>query len=125
MYFFKKEIPKLIIINGDGKMQERKLAKKLALIALAISLPLAVGCKSMITEEQLKEMTDLRAKEHNLTEQIQKKQQEKTKIQAELNSRNAELKKCSDDKAFIESKISQWPNVWPDYTPGKPEEEKK
>ena len=106
-------------------MQERKLARKLSLIALAISLPLAVGCKSMITDEQLAQMRDLRAKDHNLTEQITKSQAEKSKIQAELNSRNAELKKCSDDKAFIESKISQWPNVWPDYTPAKPEEEKK
>lgn len=106
-------------------MQKSILAKKLGLIALAISLPIAIGCKSMITEEQLKEMRDLRTKERNLTEQIKQKQDEKVRIQTEMNSRNAELKKCSDEKAFIESKISQWPNVWPDYTPGQVEAEKK
>ena len=79
----------------------------------------------MITEEQLKEMRDLRAKEKNLTEQISKKQEEKSRIQSEINSRNSELKKCTDDKAYIESKLSQWPNVWPDYTPGQNQVEPK
>lgn len=80
------------------------------------------GCKSMITEEQLAQLRDLRAKESSLSDMIQKKKDEKSKLERELKQRQADLKNCNDEKDFVQKKLSQWPNIWPDYTPAQPEQ---
>ena len=85
-------------------------------IALAIALTFS-SCTPKITEEQMLQLKELRNKEATLNESITKKQQEKRKLEQEVNARKAELKKCQDDKAFIMDKLSKWPNCWPDYTP--------
>lgn len=97
-----------------------RLMKKASIALAAVCLPVMVGCTSMITPEQLSQMRDLRGQERNLTEQIRAKHDEKSKITQELNARMSELKKCTDDKTFIQQKLSQWPNCWPDYTPAPP-----
>ena len=77
------------------------------------------SCTPKITEEQMTQLKELRAKESSLTEMIARKQQEKKSLESEVASRKAELKKCQDDKAFVEDKLAKWPNCWPDYTPGQ------
>lgn len=86
---------------------------------LLISFVSLTSCTSMITEEQLAQLQDLRKKERQLNADISAKNSEISKIESELNSRNKELTDCNKDKDFIQSKLSQWPNVWPDYTPVK------
>jgi peptidoglycan hydrolase CwlO-like protein len=72
------------------------------------------GCSNKITQEQLKQLTDLRKVDKNLQESIQKKQNEKSGIQTELNKRKAELGDCTKEMEYVKKKLQLWPNIWPD-----------
>lgn len=86
---------------------------------LMISFISLTSCTSMITEEQLAQLQELRKKERQLNTDISTKNAEISKIESELNLRKKDLNNCNKDKDFIQQKLSQWPNVWPDYTPVK------
>lgn len=74
------------------------------------------GCSNKITEEQLAMIKELRKREQTLNEEIRKKEQEVTRVQSEVNARKADMNRCNDKKAFVQDKLSRWPNIWPDYT---------
>jgi hypothetical protein len=86
-----------------------------ALVLAVVSMAALASCSSKITEEQLARLRDLRQKEQTLTQQIRAKKDERSRLQSEVNARRAELDKCAKDKAFVQSKLAQWPDVWPDY----------
>jgi len=87
--------------------------------SLMIAIVSLTSCTSMITEEQLAHLQDLRKQERQLNQDISNKTSEISKIETELNARKKVLNDCNKDKDFIQQKLSQWPNVWPDYTPVK------
>ena len=97
-----------------------KRSIQLSLLVLATaSATLLTSCTSKITEEQLATLRDLRQQEQTLNQQIRQKEGERDRIQGEVNSRRAELDRCNTNKQFVQGKLAQWPNVWPDwqYTP--------
>jgi septal ring factor EnvC (AmiA/AmiB activator) len=77
------------------------------------------SCVPKVTEEQLAQLQELRKKEKQLTQDIANKQSDNSKLEGEINARQAVLNDCNKDKEFIMQKLSQWPNVWPDYNPNK------
>ncbi len=78
-----------------------------------------------ITKEQLAEMGELRREEQSLKENISNTNSEITKLNKELTARGKELKKCNEEKAFVEGKLKSWPAVWPDYDPNATTENDK
>jgi septal ring factor EnvC (AmiA/AmiB activator) len=60
---------------------------------------------------------ELRASERSLNDDIQKKRDEKAKLESELNARKSELKKCNDEVDYIKQKLAVWPDIWPDWKP--------
>jgi len=93
-----------------------------ALVMAVVSMATLASCSSKITDEQLAKLRDLRQKEQTLTQQIRAKKDEQSRLQNEVSARRAELDKCAKDKAFVQSKLAQWPDVWPDWkdTPPPP-----
>lgn len=90
---------------------------KLGVLILAVAgTSVLTSCSSKITEEQLAEMKKLRQQEQTLNQQIRMKEDEKSRLQSELNARQGEVDRCNTKKQFVESKLAQWPNVWPDWT---------
>lgn len=85
--------------------------------ALIVSSVFLTNCTSKITEQQLAQLQELRREESRLTQEISKKKSEKDGLDREVSARQAEVKKCNDEMDFIKKKLSQWPNVWPDYSP--------
>ena len=105
-------------------MNLRRVFSRYGLPAIAVGTMIFVSsCRPMITPQQLQELTDLRTQEKSLTEQIQNKKGEITKIKGEISSREAELKKCTEESDFVKQKLSSWPNSWPDWQPEQPAEE--
>ena len=92
-------------------------------IVLISGMVLVISCG--ITKEQLAQMGELRREEQSLKDNISDTKAEITKLNLELTARQKELKKCNDDKSFVEGKLSSWPAVWPDYDPNAKEEESK
>jgi uncharacterized protein (DUF3084 family) len=72
------------------------------------------SCSNKITEEQLKQLKDLRTQERDLTEQISKKMKEKSGLEDELRKRKSELGKCDEQRKFVKDLLDKWPNVWPE-----------
>ena len=105
-------------------MKFQRLISGLALPTIVIGIVLlASSCRPMLTPEQLQELKELRAKEKSLTEQIQNKKGEIKKIKGEISARESELKNCTEKSDFVKQKLSQWPNVWPDWHPEPPPQE--
>jgi chromosome segregation ATPase len=77
------------------------------------------SCTSKISEEQMKQLQDLRRQEASLQEQIGRTRSDNTRLESEVRSRRAEVDLCNQEKQFVQSKLAQWPNIWPDYTPGE------
>ncbi len=73
------------------------------------------GCSNKITQEQLMQLRELRKEQSSLTEQINKRKDEKTKLERELTARKAELKDCEERTQFVKDKLAKWPDVWPDW----------
>ncbi len=96
-------------------MKMKKLVSVIGICsALLFSSNLLTDCTSMITEEQLLKLQDLRKRESQLNQEISDKQTDMQKVERELNSRKTELNDCQKERDFIKQKLSQWPNVWPD-----------
>jgi uncharacterized protein (DUF3084 family) len=85
--------------------------------AILVTSLLVTNCTSMVTEEQLAKLQELRRQERQLNEQINNKSTELNKLEGEINARQKEVDKCDEDLRFVQDKLDQWPNVWPDYTP--------
>lgn len=77
------------------------------------------SCVPKVTEEQLAQLQELRKKEKQLNLDISNKISDNSKLEGEINDRQAVLNDCNKDKEFILQKLSQWPNVWPEYNPIK------
>lgn len=86
-----------------------------ALVLAVACMSMLASCSSKITEEQLARLRELRQQEQTLQQQIRAKKDERSRLQGEVNARRADLDRCSKDKAFVQSKLAQWPDVWPDW----------
>jgi outer membrane murein-binding lipoprotein Lpp len=85
------------------------------LVAVVAGMAALAGCTAKVTEEQLARLRELRQQEQTLMGQIRSKKDERGRLQSEMATRRAELDRCSKDREFVQSKLAQWPNVWPDW----------
>lgn len=92
-----------------------KRIHQLSLVAVATAGLAMAGCASKITQEQLAELQSLRQQESTLRQQISAKEQEKSRLLTEVNTRRGELDRCTKDRQFVEGKLAVWPDVWPDW----------
>lgn len=78
------------------------------------------SCTSKITDQQLKELTDLRNRERTLRSQIEAKRTDLSNVQREVADQQKLVDRCAQDRQFVDTKLKQWPNVgWPDnWAPG-------
>lgn len=95
-------------------LSKKVLKATAAAVIFAGSSLFLTDCTSMITEEQLAMLQDLRRQEAQLTENIQTAKSELNKLKSELKSRESELNDCNEKTQFVKDKLSQWPNVWPE-----------
>lgn len=79
------------------------------------------SCTCKIKDEQLAQIRQLRTEEKQIAADILKAESDRTRIQGELASRQGDVRKCNERKAFVQSKLGQWPNIWPDWDPNAPE----
>jgi hypothetical protein len=108
----------IYLLFFGGCMQKRRIFSSAGIGTMVVAGALLfASCAPKITDEQKLQLKELRTQERNLTEQISKAKQEKSKLEAELNARKADLKRCDDEVSFIKSKLATWPDVWPDWKP--------
>ncbi|HAW08797.1 MAG TPA: hypothetical protein DCW42_06480 [Bacteroidetes bacterium] len=100
-----------------------KLKQSLLKVGILLILPIGLmtlsSCSNKITEEQLAQLQELRRQERSLQDGISNKQTELNKIRQEINMRKADLTNCQNELNTIKTRLSQWPDIWPDYKPNK------
>lgn len=99
-------------------MRKSRFFSVMGISTIIIISALFLGsCSNKITEEQLKQVKELRVEERSLMDNIQKKKDEKARLEAELNARKSELKKCQEEVDYLKKRLSTWPDIWPDWKP--------
>jgi len=94
--------------------------RKLALGTLALGgILMSSSCTSMVTEQQLAMLKDLRNQKESLSAEIKRVQDDTRSLQSELSRKKADADECDRKKKFVEDKLRNWPNVWPDYNPNE------
>ena len=88
--------------------------------AAACAVLLLTSCTCKIKEEQQAMINQLRTDSKQYTEDMKKAEADKSKILAELNARQGEVRQCNEKKAFVQDKMNKWPNIWPDWDPNAP-----
>lgn len=91
----------------------------LILSSLAVTTVLS-SCSCKIKDEQLSMIQRLRTEERQLTADTESAERNRTRISGELNTRQGEVRQCNERKAFVQDKMSRWPNIWPDWDPNAP-----
>ncbi len=74
-------------------------------LVLAGLLGGAIGCSSKPNEEEMKQLEDLRAEVSSLEREIASKESEKAALTKSIADKDAELKKCADDKAVTQQRL--------------------
>ncbi len=85
-------------------------------ITILIGSVIITSCSCKITEEQLEKIADLRRQEKTVSSEITSTQNERAKMNKELQARKAEADDCNQKRNIVRQRLSQWPNIWPDYT---------
>jgi outer membrane murein-binding lipoprotein Lpp len=92
----------------------------IVVVAMAAAVVLS-SCTCKIKEDQLASIKQLRAEEKQLTADIEMADKNATKLKGELGSRQGETRRCIEQKSFVEQKLQNFPNVWPDWDPNAPD----
>lgn len=99
-------------------MNTRPLVLKtcLAVSAVASAFILTACPSTKITEEQAKQLVELRRQQASLGEKIKLKASEISRLEGEIAEREKAVAKCTEEKLALEQRLAKWPNAWPDYT---------
>lgn len=77
----------------------------LTITTLSLAGLLLVGCSSNATEDELKQLEDLKAEVTSLENELASKQSELDNLKKMIAEKDAQLKKCADDKAAAEKAL--------------------
>lgn len=82
-----------------------KKSINLTLGILAIAAVMASGCSSKPGEEEMKQLEELKAEVGSLEKQVQDMESQKATLQQSISDKDAQLKKCNDDKAAVQQRM--------------------
>lgn len=66
-----------------------------------------VGCSSSPSEEEMKQLNDLKEEYATLQKEVAAKQQQKANLDKEVADKNAKLKKCNDDQQVVKQRLAK------------------
>jgi septal ring factor EnvC (AmiA/AmiB activator) len=84
----------------------RSITSIVAVLAFATSL-FIVGCTSKPTDEELRQLNDLKAQVTSLEKQIADKEKEKANLEKEIAEKNGRLQQCQADKDAVKKATGQ------------------
>lgn len=77
-----------------------------AVCLLAVAL-LIVGCARTPTEEEMRQLNDLKAEVASLERQVRDKQSEKADIERMIADKNKKLSECRDDQEAVKKALGK------------------
>ena len=81
---------------------------KLTTVGLALAFGLAaIGCSSSLSDEQMRQLNDLKAEVASLEQQIPAKEKEKADLEKQIAEKNSRLQNCAADKAAVAKSLKK------------------
>ncbi len=65
------------------------------------------GCSSSPSEEQMKQLNDLKDETASLQKDVTAKEDQKAALDKEMAEKNAKLKKCNDDQQVVKQRLAK------------------
>jgi septal ring factor EnvC (AmiA/AmiB activator) len=84
----------------------RRFIALVAVLAFSASTFL-VGCTSRPSEDELRQLNDLKAEVASLEKQIADKEKEKANLENEVAEKNAKLQQCQSDMDAVKNALGQ------------------
>lgn len=83
------------------------MKKSLTLMVGAVLMAglLTTGCSSNASEEELRQLEELKAEVASLEKEIQGLETEKANLQRSIADKDAQLNKCNEDKKVVEQRL--------------------
>lgn len=79
------------------------------LVALLVTGSLlVVGCARYASEEELKQLNDLKAEVSSLEKQVTEKEAAKASLEKRIASQNDKLKWCADEQEKVKQRLQDW-----------------
>lgn len=79
------------------------------LVTLLVTGSLLVGgCARYASEEELKQLNDLKAEVSSLEKQVAEKEAAKASLEKQIASQNDKLKWCADEQAKVKQRLQDW-----------------
>ncbi|MEP0821910.1 MAG: hypothetical protein HRF44_03595 [Ignavibacterium sp.] len=82
-----------------------KKSMTLMIGAVCMTGLLLAGCSSNATEEELRQLEELKAEVASMEKEVQNLESEKARLQTSIADKDAQLKKCEDDKKVVEQRL--------------------
>ncbi len=93
-------------IGGSMFKFKSKLMIFIAIFAFSTSLFL-LGCTSRPSEDELRQLNNLKAEVVSLEKQIADKEKEKANLEKEIAEKNAKLQRCQSDLEAVKKALGQ------------------
>lgn len=77
-----------------------------ATLLLVASFAIA-GCSSSPSEEELRQLNELKDQASQLQREVSSKEQQKSALEKETADKNAKLKKCADDQQVVKQRLAK------------------
>ncbi|MFN0157838.1 MAG: hypothetical protein ACKVRP_07185 [Bacteroidota bacterium] len=84
----------------------KKAMSFIGMLLLSSSLVL-VGCSSSPSEEELRQLNELKDQAASLQREVTAKEQQKSSLDKEIADKNAKIKKCNDDQQVVKQRLAQ------------------
>ncbi len=66
------------------------------------------GCSSRVSEEEMKQLNDLKAEVVSLNKEVGQKERDKAALEREVAEKDGKLQQCAKDKELVQSRLQNW-----------------
>jgi outer membrane murein-binding lipoprotein Lpp len=88
--------------RGESPM---KKSTTLMIGAVVTAGLLLAGCSSNASQEELRQLEELKAEVASMEKEVQNLESEKARLQTSIADKDAQLKKCNDDKMVVGQRL--------------------
>ncbi len=84
------------------------LSTTFLIVGMLISSFSLTGCTSRASEEEMKQLNDLKAEVVSLNKEIGQKERDKAALEREVAEKDAKLQQCAKDKELVQTRLQNW-----------------
>lgn len=84
------------------------LSTTLLVVGMLTCSLMVSGCTSRASEEEMKQLNDLKAEVASLNKDISQKERDKAALDREVAEKDGKLQQCAKDKELVQQRLQNW-----------------